>query len=455
MELYGFWVRINLDFVKHEINHCFFYASKAIDERLRRVFDTKQAIKDFYAHISTPPKQYHFRTNLTNTTIDSLIQAIKEKFPEFSCNSGPIENSLLVEVKGPYEIPPVKKAVSCDKFAAETVMMGADLYIPGVKQVEDKFEPNEPIALYLARSDYPQINAIDEIPAHFFHVATGKAVLSSKQFAQQTTGLFISTTSPRYQTINFHNSQMYEQGLLSDQNYPANLACAILVDKIMEKHNSFPEKGNNLPVIFDTCSAPGHKTAALAEWYYYRTQQLGQPMWAKIISIDRSANRLKHLENDIVRLGLRNIEPFACHLEKIEKKRPELLAGADYLLFDPPCSALGTRPKLYLEKTEAELDDFPKNQRRLLKIVDKLLKSNGILMYNTCTLPMEENEAIIAYAVDRLGYRILEIPTRFRTSARAGLSFETLQMAETNKLLRFYPDNMNGIGYFIALLQKP
>jgi 16S rRNA C967 or C1407 C5-methylase (RsmB/RsmF family) len=444
-----------LDFVKHEINQSFFYASKAIDERLSRVFDTKQAKEDFYSHISTPPKQYHFRINLAKTAINDLINTIKVKFTEFSCASGSLENSLLIEVKGPHQIPLAEKAVSCDKFAAETVMMGADLYIPGVKQVENKFDPNEFIALYLARSDYPRIDIIEEIPEHFFHVATGKAVLSSKQFAHQTTGLFINNTFPRYQTMNFHNSQIYEQGLLSDQNYPANLACAILVDKIIERHNIFPENDDNQPVIFDTCSAPGHKTAALAEWYYYRTLQLGQAMWAKIISIDRSANRLKHLEKDLLRLGLRNIELFPCHLEKIEKKRPELLAGADFLLFDPPCSALGTRPKLYLEKSESELDDFPKNQRRLLKIVDKLLKPNGILMYNTCTLPIEENEAIVAYAIDRLGYKILKIPDDFKQSARGGLSFDILQKQETEQLMRMYPDKANGIGYFIALLQKP
>jgi methyltransferase NSUN6 len=155
-----------------------------------------------------------------------------------------------------------------------------------------------------------------------------------------------------------------------------------------------------------------------------------------------------------MRLGLKNIEVIAIHLEKLAEKRPELIGAAHGLLFDPPCSALGTRPKLFLEQSQKDLEDFASNQRRLLKLANQFVKSKGYLMYNTCTIPKEENEQIVSYALEKFGYKIIPLPQPYCTLGNSGLSTEQISSTEATHLRRFTPTYDEGVGYFIALLQK-
>ena len=258
----------------------------------------------------------------------------------------------------------------------------------------------------------------------------------------------MNTTLPKYSLPKYRSSEIYDKGWISDQTLPATIACAIFVDQIFK--NTQVEN----PIIFDTCSAPGHKTTAIAEWSHWLFSLQEMSKWLKITSIDRSTNRLEHLRNDIKRLNLHNIKVLPIKLERISEKMPELLRKADFLLFDPPCSALGTRPKLYLEKSQDILMDYPKNQRRLLKIVDQLVKPGGILMYNTCTIPKEENEGIIAYAIQKLGYKTIPLDQKYKKFGKPGLDYNGLDTNDLENLLRFYPQYSEGSGYFIAMLRK-
>ena len=58
----------------------------------------------------------------------------------------------------------------------------------------------------------------------------------------------------------------------------------------------------------------------------------------------------------------------------------------DRVLLDPPCSALGLRPRLKVGASLDELRSFGSYQRRLLRAAVALVKPGGVLVYSTCTL---------------------------------------------------------------------
>ena len=413
------------------------FINTAVIERLSATITDPEELLNVIRAINTPPLHYNLRINLSKILPDFALSFIQKIFPIVSSQLGSLPNVLQIPIAKNNIRKMQSRIVYCDKFAAESIMLGADLFVPGIKGFNGKFPKGEPVSVALSPKKYPQIVKNSDFSpdklAKRFHVANGEAMISSRDFPKHLKGIFVKNSNPKFSIPDYRNSDLYDKGWITEQNLPPNLATAIFMEKYIEK---FPE---NDGLIFDTCSAPGHKTSALAEWGYFLSSNLGEPKWPKIISIDRSTNRLEHLRKDIIRLSLQNIEVLACNLRKLLTVRPELEHSADFLMFDPPCSALGTRPKIFLDKTMKDLLDYPINQRRLFKIVDALMKPGGYLMYNTCTIPKEENEDMVAYAVHKLGYSIVPIPDKFRKIGRPGLFQPDLSEKECQQLIRFYP----------------
>jgi 16S rRNA (cytosine967-C5)-methyltransferase len=129
--------------------------------------------------------------------------------------------------------------------------------------------------------------------------------------------------------------------------------------------------------IADLCAAPGGKTAQLA--------QAG----AQVVAVDRSAKRLKRLEENLSRLHL-SAETRAVDAALIEDET------FDAILIDAPCSATGTlrrHPDVAWTKDERDLAKLSDLQRRLLDKAATLLRPGGRLVYCTCSLEPDEGEA--------------------------------------------------------------
>ena len=123
----------------------------------------------------------------------------------------------------------------------------------------------------------------------------------------------------------------------------------------------------------------------------------------------------------------------------------EDLIGANAVILDPPCSALGLRPTLYYERDEEEFISLSSYQKQFLKVAAKILKSGGLLLYSTCTLTIEENELNIAWAVNKLGLRV-------KTQLVVLGSYGFTDLGPYTQ--RFEPDIHDSPGFFIALLEK-
>jgi 16S rRNA (cytosine967-C5)-methyltransferase len=143
--------------------------------------------------------------------------------------------------------------------------------------------------------------------------------------------------------------------------------------------------------IADLCAAPGGKTAQLAA------------VGAEVVAVDRSAKRLKRLDENLARLGLR-AETRAVDAAQFDE------GPFDGVLLDAPCSATGTirrHPDVAWTKSEADLEKLAGFQRRLLHASARLVRPGGRLVYCTCSLEPEEGELQArAFLADHPGFRL-------------------------------------------------
>ena len=132
--------------------------------------------------------------------------------------------------------------------------------------------------------------------------------------------------------------------------------------------------------VGDLCAAPGGKTAQLAL------------AGASVTAVDRARARLQRLRDNLARLSL-HAEIVAADVEEWSAE------PFDAVLLDAPCSSTGTirrHPEVPWLKKADDIVKLSALQRRLLDRAVALTKPGGTLVYCTCSLEPDENEAIVA-----------------------------------------------------------
>jgi 16S rRNA C967 or C1407 C5-methylase (RsmB/RsmF family) len=126
----------------------------------------------------------------------------------------------------------------------------------------------------------------------------------------------------------------------------------------------------------------------------------------------------------------------------------------DRILLDPPCSALGLRPKLQVVQTTLEdLDGFPSYQRRFVREAVALLKPGGTMTYSTCTIQAQENEAMVRHVLDH--YPAMDLVPIDIDLGLPGLGGLGLDERECSYVRRFDPSGKaDTMGFFVAKFQK-
>jgi 16S rRNA (cytosine967-C5)-methyltransferase len=137
--------------------------------------------------------------------------------------------------------------------------------------------------------------------------------------------------------------------------------------------------------VVDWCAGAGGKTLALAG----AMQNRGQ-----IVACDVSAPRLDGAVRRLRRAGVHNVER---HLVETGDKWLKRRAGTfDRVLVDAPCTGTGTwrrNPDARLRLKEIDLAELLPKQASILDTAQSLVRKGGRLVYATCSLLDEENEA--------------------------------------------------------------
>jgi len=132
--------------------------------------------------------------------------------------------------------------------------------------------------------------------------------------------------------------------------------------------------------VADLCAAPGGKTLELA-----RTA-------GTVFAGDASFARLARVRENVRRLDASNVVPF------VGDARFPAVRGMDAVLIDVPCTGTGTfrrHPDARWRLKVSDLAVLPAMQRSILRAASTAVRPGGLLVYSTCSLETEENDAQI------------------------------------------------------------
>ena len=182
-------------------------------------------------------------------------------------------------------------------------------------------------------------------------------------------------------------------------------------------------------IAADLCAAPGGKTLELA-----RTAQL-------VLASDRGTGRVKRLAENVRRVDAKNVHVFAADV------RDGATMPVDAVLIDVPCTGTGTfrrHPDARWRLKISDIAVMAATQRSLARQAAKLVKVGGLLIYSTCSLEPEENDAQIESFLSEYSDWTLEPPPEGAVPA------EVLDAGR----LRVLPHKHGVDGAFAARLRK-
>jgi 16S rRNA (cytosine967-C5)-methyltransferase len=192
-------------------------------------------------------------------------------------------------------------------------------------------------------------------------------------------------------------------------------------------------------MVADFCAGAGGKTLLLGA--LMRSS-------GRLYAFDVVARRLANLKPRLARSGLSNVHPQLITAER--DARVKRLAGKmDRVLVDAPCTGFGTlrrNPDLKWRHDESDVAELVQRQASILAAAATLVKPGGRLVYATCSVLPEENDAIVdaflgAHTHFHEGDAAAEL-------ARAGIDLDT------GARLRLAPQQHGCDGFFAAILAR-
>jgi 16S rRNA (cytosine967-C5)-methyltransferase len=192
-------------------------------------------------------------------------------------------------------------------------------------------------------------------------------------------------------------------------------------------------------MVCDFCAGAGGKTLALGAM---------MKNTGRLYAFDVSEKRLANLKPRMARSQLSNVHPQLISDEN-DTKVKRLAGKMDRVLVDAPCSGLGTlrrNPDLKWRQTPESVLELTTKQAAILASAARMVKSGGRLVYATCSLLPEENEAIVEGFL--AGHPEFRLKPAHEILAEQGV---TLEMGDT---LRLNPQTHGTDGFFAAALER-
>ena len=215
--------------------------------------------------------------------------------------------------------------------------------------------------------------------------------------------------------------------------------------------------------VLDLAAAPGGKTCQMA----VMMQNQGE-----IVAVDPHPIRYEKLVYNLKKQGVEMAQAVKISGEKIVGATlrgcpqegghigPPLHKGFDRILLDAPCSSAGTLclkdPGGFNHWSLALVFEMAAKQKKLMRAAVTCLKPGGFLLYSTCALSPEENEAVIDWTLNEFPeMQSCPIPLKYPFLNPHLPQWQTTKFhRDVSRARRIYPTPIME-GFFVSLLHRP
>ena len=190
--------------------------------------------------------------------------------------------------------------------------------------------------------------------------------------------------------------------------------------------------------VADWCAGAGGKTLAIA---------MAMGNQGHIVACDVHDKRLEGAVRRLRRAGVHNVER---HLIAAGDKWAKRRAGTfDRVLVDAPCTGTGTwrrNPDARARLREVDLQELLPKQAAILDDASRLVRVGGRLVFATCSLLLEENEAQVeAFLVRHPDFKVLPLAQAWPAGVPA---------PGVGRFLSLTPRSHGTDGFFAAVLER-
>ncbi len=221
-------------------------------------------------------------------------------------------------------------------------------------------------------------------------------------------------------------SPLFTGGALEVQDEGSQIVCFLVA----------PRRSD---MVVDFCAGAGGKTLLLGA--LMRSQ-------GRLYAFDTHDKRLARLKPRLARSGLSNVHPQLIANER-DAKIKRLARKIDRVLVDAPCTGFGTlrrNPDLKWRQPESAVAELAAKQRAILASAASLVKPGGRLVYATCSVLPDENEAVVdAFLAGHPDFATLDVAGEL---ARAGIALDT------GPTLKLVPHQHGCDGFFAAVFER-
>ena len=215
--------------------------------------------------------------------------------------------------------------------------------------------------------------------------------------------------------------------------------------------------------VMDVCAAPGGKSILAGE----KVRSDKTVCQGRVLARDISEEKLAFIEENILRMKATNIQTELFDAIQTDES---LVGKADVVLLDVPCSGLGVIGKkrdIKYHMTKEKMAGLSELQKQIARASACYVKPGGILLYSTCTIHSEENQAMVRFFTQELGFEPVSLEETLPELVLAQKKHIEKEMRKAGKepvvkltgeendaCIQFLPGYMEADGFFIAKFRR-
>lgn len=371
--------------------------------RLSFYFGVDRAIR-LIQNLKCPPAYQPVRVNTLKEDPETVLESLKS-VTGVDVQSSMFEDVILVDIEGVFDVREKEKAIIAKDKSAEKVLLGANLYRPGVKRIEKSIRKGDKVNVKTQFGDI---------------IALGVANFSSN--GGEIPNLAVRVEQSRYKLVNLENLEAFQRGWA--------FSAPLLSTQALKWFDPIEER--------ILCAYPDYRDLA-----YVIILSSGKADLTVMVE--------SNTEERMIKQGLRKLKmsEWEDRITWVKRSRHSRMKSHsfDAALISPKPSKIGIRPRISGYLKEDDILRLSREGKSLMRDILPLVKEGGRVLYLLPSLDPAEGEENISYFIQELG---MEAYSRERKVGHKGVDY----LPYSDRVLRSYPDQDEDEGWFASLLFK-